>query len=190
MPRHPDTSQRIVTAASRLFYKHGIRAVGLDAVAAEANVTKRTIYYHFASKDDLIAAYLAERDQPSLALFAKWFDEKRGPLPSKVEAIFLNLSIAARHPKWKGCGFLRTTAELANLPGHPAIKIGAQHKKKFEFWMESKMKEHGCSEPAALARQLLVLLDGAFSTMLLHRDADYIDQAGAAATLVSVHLLK
>src|ERR1700761_5506613 len=126
------TSDRIIAAASKLFYNEGIRAVSVDAVAEEAGVTKRTLYYHFKSKDDLVAAYLAARDHPNLALFKRWFAEDDGPLPARVQAIFRQLVRSASHPKWKGCGFLRTSAELANLPGHPAIKIGAAHKKKFE----------------------------------------------------------
>src|SRR6201992_1825488 len=105
------TSDRIIAAASKLFYSEGIRAVSVDAVADKAGVTKRTLYYHFRSKDDLVAAYLAARDQPNLALFKRWFDEADGTLPDKIAAIFRNLARSARHQKWKGCGFLRTSAE-------------------------------------------------------------------------------
>jgi AcrR family transcriptional regulator len=124
--------------------KQGIRAVSVDAIAAKAGLTKRTLCYHFRSKDDLVAAYLAGRDQPNLVLFKKWFAS--GALPAKVEAIFRNLARSARHPKWKGCGFLRTSAELANMPGHPAIKIGAAHKKKFEDWLRTTFDAEGIGE--------------------------------------------
>lgn len=181
------TRERIVAAANRLFYRDGIRGVSVDAVAAEAGVTKRTLYYHFASKDDLVAAYLAGRDQPNLALFKRWFDEAGGDLPSKVQAIFDHLARAARHPKWKGCGFLRTSAELANLPGHPAIRIGAAHKKKFEHWMAQTFTDAGIASASQLARQILLLLDGSFAVVLLHRDASYMETAGeAAASLVAM----
>ncbi|MEP4196127.1 MAG: helix-turn-helix domain-containing protein, partial [Aliishimia sp.] len=60
---------RILDAANRLFYSEGIRAVSVDAIAAKADLTKKTLYYHFKSKDDLVAAYLASRDQPNLTLF-------------------------------------------------------------------------------------------------------------------------
>ncbi|MFT4276060.1 MAG: TetR/AcrR family transcriptional regulator [Rhodopseudomonas sp.] len=175
------TRERIVAAAAKLFYAEGIRAVGVDAVAEKAGVTKRTLYYHFRSKDDLVAAYLEGRDQPNLALFRQWFEGTPGALPDKVEGIFLNLARAARHPKWKGCGFLRTSAELANLPGHPAIKIGAAHKKKFERWLRETFAEAGIAGADELARQMLLLLDGSFAVVLLHRDASYMETAGAAA---------
>src|ERR1700742_4253195 len=152
MPRDPQiTRDRIVSAAARLFYSEGIRAVSVDAVAEKAGLTKRTLYYHFKSKDDLVAAYLAARDQPNLALFERWFIEAEGGLPAKVRAIFRRLARNAGHPKWKGCGFLRTSAELANLPGHPAIKIGAAHKKKFEAWLRATFEEADVAGAALLA---------------------------------------
>jgi AcrR family transcriptional regulator len=175
------TRERIISAANTLFYNHGIRGVSVDAVAEKAGVTKRTLYYHFRSKDDLVAAYLACRDQPNLALFRKWFSEAEGGLPLRVEAIFRNLARSARHPKWKGCGFLRTSAELANLPGHPAIKIGAAHKKKFEEWLRATFAAEGIAESLQLARQILLLLDGSFAVVLLHRDPSYMETAGEAA---------
>ena len=182
MPRPSEpTRARIVQAASALFYNEGIRRVSVDEVAAKAGLTKRTLYYHFKSKDDLVAAYLAARDQPNLALFRKWFAEAEGGLPVKVEAIFGNLARSARHPKWKGCGFLRTSAELANMPGHPAIRIGAAHKKKFESWLRETFAAEGITAAAQLARQMLLLLDGSFAVVLLHRDPSYMETAGEAA---------
>ena len=175
------TRERIVSAASALFYADGIRGVSVDAVAAKAGITKRTLYYHFESKDDLVAAYLAGRDQPNLTLFKQWFAEADGGLPAKVERIFRNLARSARHPKWKGCGFLRTSAELANMPGHPAMKIGAAHKKMFEAWLRATFEVAGIAEAAKLARQILLLLDGSFAVVLLHRDPSYMETAGQAA---------
>jgi AcrR family transcriptional regulator len=176
------TRERIISAANALFYNDGIRGVSVDAVAEKAGVTKRTLYYHFKSKDDLVAAYLAARDQPNLSLFRKWFAEAEGGLPAKVEAIFRNLARSARHPKWKGCGFLRTSAELANMPGHPAIRIGAAHKKKFEDWLRTTFEQEGIADPLRLARQILLLLDGSFAVVLLHRDPGYMETAGEAAS--------
>jgi hypothetical protein len=129
----------------------------------------------------LIAAYLAGRDQPNLVLFERWFSETPGGLPAKIESIFKNLARSARHPKWKGCGFLRTSAELANMPGHPAIKIGAAHKKKFEDWLRVTFEAEGIAPAAKLARQIILLLDGSFAVVLLHRDPSYMETAGEAA---------
>jgi AcrR family transcriptional regulator len=176
------TRDRIVSAASKLFYSEGIRAVSVDAVAEKAGLTKRTLYYHFASKDDLIAAYLDMRDQPNLALFKRWFSETEGDVADKVRGVFYALAKSARHPRWKGCGFLRTSAELANMPGHPAMKIGVAHKKRVEDWLNAVLEAAGL-EPQArmLARQTILLLDGSFAVVLLHRDPSYMEAAGEAA---------
>ncbi|WP_417669853.1 TetR/AcrR family transcriptional regulator [Roseibium sp.] len=181
--------EKIVDAANRLFYGEGIRAVSVDAIAEKAGVTKKTLYYHFKSKDDLVAEYLTSKDQPNLKLFEVWFEEADGSLASKTEAIFLQVAKSARHPKWKGCGFLRTAAELANLPGHPAMKIGASHKKRFESWLAGRFAESNIEGAEDLARQIVLLMDGAFSTMLIHRDPAYAEEAGRAANaLVALRL--
>ena len=175
------TRERIISAASRLFYGEGIKSVSVDAVAAKAGVTKRTLYYHFKSKDELIAGYLLGRDQPNLALFQRWFAETDGEVADKTRGIFVHLAQSARHPKWKGCGFLRTSAELANLPGHPAIRIGAAHKKKFERWVQDCFEAAGIDDGLRLARQIMLLLDGSFAVSLLHRDPSNMETAGEAA---------
>ncbi|MFH5927320.1 TetR/AcrR family transcriptional regulator [Roseomonas xinghualingensis] len=183
------TRERIVTAASRLFYGEGIRAVSMDAVAEKAGVTKRTLYYHFTSKDDLVAAYLDGRDQPNLTLFQQWFTAAEGGLADKVRSIFFQLGRSARHPKWKGCGFLRTTAELTNMPGHPAVTLAAAHKKKVEGWMQAIFEAKGLRGAPMLARQVALLMDGSFTAVMLHRDPTYMEIAGETAhALVSAAL--
>lgn len=183
------TRERLIAAAIELFYDEGIRAVSVDAVAERAGVTKRTLYYHFKSKDELAAAYLAARDQPNLATFQRWFAKTEGSLPDKIQGLFHGLARAARRPGWKGCGFLRTSVELVNLPGHPAMKIGAAHKKNVEAWLGETFAAAGIVEGVPLARQIILLLDGAFSVVLLNRDPSYMDAAGDAAfTLVSAAL--
>lgn len=180
------TRDRIVNAAAKLFYGQGIRAVSVDAVAEKAGVTKRTLYYHFDSKDDLIAAYLEGRDQPNLAVFQRWYDEAEGSVDAKVKAIFDQLAKSARHPKWKGCGFLRTAAELAGMPGHPAMKAAVAHKQRVEDWLTHVLETGGILQPRTLGRQIVLLLDGGFAVVLLRRDPSYMETAGeAAAALIA-----
>ena len=184
------TRDRIIEAAGKLFHAEGIRDVSVDAVAQNAGLTKRTLYYHFRSKDDLIAAYLETRDQPNLLLFQRWFAETEGSVADKVRGIFLNLSRSAKHPKWKGCGFLRTSVELIQFPGHPAIIAARIHKKRVEDWLCSIFEERQAPDEARiLARQIILLLDGAFAVVLLHRDANYMLCAGdTAAQLINQRL--
>ncbi|MFT3999058.1 MAG: TetR/AcrR family transcriptional regulator [Rhizobium sp.] len=184
------TRERILQAAAKLFHSDGIRAVSVDAIAEKAGVTKRTLYYHFRSKDDLIAAHLQARDEPNLAFFKRWFEEAEGDVPEKVAGIFRQLAQSARSAKWKGCGFLRTSVELVNLPGHPALVAARAHKKRVEEWLGSIFKEAGAGDDALpLARQIMLLLDGSFAVVLLHRDPSYMETAGdAVARLIAERL--
>jgi len=182
MPRQGDsTREQIVVAATRLFYGEGIRAVSMDAVAEKAGVTKKTLYYHFTSKDELVAETIAARDQPTLELYMRWFAETDGSAADKVRGLFTRLGHSVNTPRWRGCGFLRTIAELANTPAHPAVKAGAAHKKRFEAWLATELRAHGVRDAAALARQILILLDGATTVMLIHRDLAYVETAGQLA---------
>ncbi len=115
-------------------------------------------------------------------MFQHWFAETEGNTADKVQGIFRNLAASARHPKWKGCGFLRTSVELIHLPGHPAILAGRAHKKRVEDWLCVVLEEiRAPDEARRLARQIVLLLDGAFAVVLLHRDTSYMDSAGEAA---------
>ena len=182
----PPTRDCILEAAGKLFYAEGFRAISMDGIAEAAGVTKRTLYYHFRSKDDLTAAWLEMRDQPNLAAFQHWFARAKGDVADRIRAIFDNLARSARRRTWKGCGFLRASAELVNLPGHPAIVAARAHKKRVEEWLCSVLRDAGLEAGAeTLARQIILLLDGAFAVVLLHRDPEYFEIAGqAAATLI------
>lgn len=187
----PNARDRILKASAYLFYLEGIRSISVDAIAERAEVTKKTLYYHFTSKDDLVAAYLSQRDQQNLAAFAGWLGAEDKSLPERIETVFTRLAETASHPKWRGCGFLRTIAELANQPGHPARKIGATHKKKVETWLEGILHANGIAAAPSLAQQIAVLIDGAFAAMLTHSDPGYARTAGIAArTLVTAALVE
>ena len=182
MPRDGDkTREQIVVAATRLFYGQGIKAVSMDAVAETAGVTKKTLYYHFTSKDELVAATIAARDQPTLDLYRRWFAETDGSAADKVRGLFIKLGKSVDTPRWRGCGFLRTIAELANTPAHPAVRAGAAHKKRFEAWLEAELRDENVEGAAALARRIVILLDGATTVMLIHRDLAYVEAAGQMA---------
>ena len=179
------TRRRIIEAADALFYGEGVRSASVDAIAERAGVTKRTLYYHFASKDDLIAAYLEARNEPTLGRYRAWFESIPGTLSERIAGVFAELARFAANPRWKGCGFARAAAELAGLPGHPAIAAAAKHKRTFEAWLADLLAAEDVADRRLVARQLMVLLDGAITHILIHRDPDYAIAAGrAAATLV------
>src|SRR5690606_35540225 len=95
------TRERIIRAANELFYKSGIRAVSVDAIAARAGVTKKSLYYHFASKDELVEAYLVSRDQPNLAQFRRWYQEADGDVADRIGGIFRAIALVAGRRRWK-----------------------------------------------------------------------------------------
>ena len=177
-----ETRRRLIAAADQLFYGQGIRAVGVDAVAEAAGVTKRTLYYHFASKDDLIAAYLEARDLPTLGRYQSLIAGPGEPATRQVRGIFEQLARFARTPHWRGCSFLRAASEFANLPGHPARVVAARHKKRFEGWLKGVLVADGFASAADLARQIMILFDGAIAQILIHRDPSYALSAAEAAT--------
>jgi AcrR family transcriptional regulator len=188
MTRKPRaTRANIIQAADDLFYGEGVRATSMDAIAERAGVTKRTLYYHFRSKDDLISAYLQARDEPTLNRYDVWLNATKGTLDEQVVGMFHRLARVATAAKWKGCGFQRAAAELAGSPGHPALKIASAHKKRFELWLVERIAAEGLDAAALRARQIVIILEGAVAQMLLHRDPSYVRAAGqmAASLLVT-----
>ena len=182
MTRKPRaTRANIIQAADDLFYGEGVRATSMDAIAERAGVTKRTLYYHFRSKDDLISAYLQARDEPTLGRYEVWLNATKGTLAEQVAGMFHRLGRVATAAKWKGCGFQRAAAELAGSPGHPALKIASEHKKRFELWLVERINAEGLDAAPLRARQVVIVLEGAVAQMLLHRDPSYVRAAGQIA---------
>jgi hypothetical protein len=102
----------------------------------------------------------------------------------RMERIFGQLGRFIRNAKWKGCGFIRASGELASLPGHPAVLVAREHKLRFERWLAEALVAEGRTNAEALARQLMILIDGAVTQMLLHRSPRYAEAAGLAAQAV------
>jgi AcrR family transcriptional regulator len=159
--------RRIVAAAEELFYNRGITAVGVDLIAEHSGVTKRTLYNRFGSKDHLVAAYLAERDQRWRSLVRATVDACDDPVQA-VTAPFDALRTWTR-TNTRGCAFINALAELPD-PAHPAHRIAADQK----LWLLNLFKElataAGCLGSGALATQLLVLHEGALATQPLPLD--------------------
>lgn len=182
--RKTDTKTLITDAANKLFYQNGIKGTSVDSISAKAGITKRTFYYHFPSKDDLITAYLESRDLPNLIAFQNWFKHTDGDIVDKITAIFDGILEVTSHSKWRGCGYQRTVGELANKPGHPAIKAASIHKKNIENWLREELNNHGLINARVLALQISILLEGTFSTLLIHREPRYIDEAKNMAIIL------
>lgn len=166
------TRGRILESAARLFERDGIRGTTVDAIAERAGVTKRTFYYHFRSKDDLIAATLEDAR-------AREFDidvSGTTPLREIVNEVFDIIEESASDIRWKGGSFSRTIAELAGLPGHPAATLARVHKKRMEAAFQAIIERYS-PRAQVVARRLMLLIDGAIAQTMAHHDRSYAREA-------------
>ena len=104
----------------------------MDAIAAATSVTKRTLYYHFKSKDVLLATVLEAQHDLALAAFRTFGDSLSGSPEEIIDTLFKELAAWSDKPRWAGSGFTRLVIELADLPGHPARAIARRHKALLE----------------------------------------------------------
>ncbi len=176
--------ERLVDVASRLFYAEGIHAVGVDRVIVEAGVAKATLYAHFASKDELVAAYLARRSDQWVAAV----EQRVASAPTaSTEAIskalvpFDVLAERAASADYRGCPFINAAAEFPE-PGPVADQITA-HRRRIRETFSDLIGEPGC-DPGLLA-VIVALYDGAMSAAYLDREPSVVDHArqGAAELL-------
>jgi AcrR family transcriptional regulator len=166
--------QRILEAADRLFYRDGIRAVGVDSVAAEIGISKRTLYNHYLSKDDLIAAYLQRRITP--------LEITDAPPQEQILQFFDQLERSFAGKGFRGCPFVNAVAELAEV-SHEANKLAIAFKEGRREWFRKLLDRSGVENGDLLATQLALLVDGAIAAALVRRDPK-VAQAAKAAALV------
>jgi len=192
MPRSAtQTRERILDGAYILFRRRGYRRVTMDDIAAEARFTKRTLYHHFESKDELLSQVLTAQHQLAIAAFRTFGDRLSGSPEAIVKGMFRELAVWADKPRWAGSGFTRLVIELADLPGHPARLIARRHKAALERCFCGLLERSGVRRAAELARAIWLLSEGAVSLILVHGDQGYSAAASeAAVTLLRSHLEK
>jgi AcrR family transcriptional regulator len=185
------TRERVLDAAYKLFRRHGFRRVTMDEIAAAATLTKRTLYHHFKSKDQLLADVLEGQHELALQAFRTFGDSLSGSPEAIVEGMFRELAVWADRPRWAGSGFTRLVIELADLPGHPARLIARRHKAQLEHCLAELLERSGVPQAGELACAIWLLSEGAISLILVHGDRGYsAAAANAATTLVRCHLGK
>jgi AcrR family transcriptional regulator len=153
----------------------------MDEIAAAADVTKRTLYYHFESKDSLLAAMLEAQHHLALASFKTFADRLDGSPNAIIESLFRDLAVWADTPRWAGSGFTRLVIELADLRGHPARTIARRHKALLEAHLVELLAKAGVRAARQRAREIWLLSEGAISLMLVHGDRSYAAAAAQAA---------
>jgi AcrR family transcriptional regulator len=174
-PKKPAMKQRILETADRLFYLRGIRAIGVDTIAAEIGISKRTLYNHFPSKDALIEAYLARRsislrvsDKPPLQQILDTFDS-------------LERRFAAKD--FRGCPFVNAVAELGSEDQNVrSIALAFKDGRRARF--RDLLKQLDVADPDDLATQLQLLVDGAIAADLVRSDPSMARAAKAAARVL------
>jgi AcrR family transcriptional regulator len=184
-----DVRDKILETASDLFYKQGIRAVGVDLVVEKAGVAKTSLYRHFGTKDDLVAAFLERAD---LDFWSEWdrvaeqyADNARAELDAQLDWI----GERAGQPDYRGCPQINVAAEFPDAD-HPARKVAKAHKRELRRRLKGIAERLNSAAPDKLAGQLAVLVNGAFvstqifepgeAASLLRRAADALIAANAA----------
>ena len=170
---------RVLKAASKLFYAEGIRAVGVERIAASAEVSKMTLYRHFPTKDDLVVAVLEQRDGPALAMLAAAGEHTEGTPRDRLLAPFALLEPWFTGAGFRGCPFMNASLELAD-PGHPATAVAARHKGATRDKFAELAAGADADDPEALADQLALLFDGAIAQAQM-RDPAVVARAALAA---------
>jgi AcrR family transcriptional regulator len=191
MPRSAElTRERILEAAYKQFRRFGFTRVGVDEIAGAAKITKRTLYYHFRSKDDLLAAVLESQHEMALAAFRTFGDSLTGTPEEIVEAMFDQIAAWSSQPRWAGSGFTRLAMELADMPGHPARHLAKRHKATLEDCLVKLLEKANVPCARERAREVWLLSEGAISLILIHGDPRYAKAAGEAAKRIVAPAVK
>jgi AcrR family transcriptional regulator len=166
--------ERILAGVDRLFYAQGIKSVGVDAIAAELGISKKTLYRHFPSKDDLVIGYLRRRFRPLPEASTK----------PPAEQILANLEWIARSltsaGDFRGCAFLNVLAELGSEDSE-VRELAVAYKESRRLWYRDLLSQLDVDDPDTLATQLSLLVDGAYAAVLIRQDPAMMRPAIAAA---------
>jgi AcrR family transcriptional regulator len=156
-----EMQERILETADRLFYGRGIRAVGVDTIADEIGISKRTLYNHYPSKDALIVAYLARRLVP--------LEVSDQPPLQQILGAFDRLERTLSRGTYRGCPFVNAVAEIGEEL-EEACKVAVAFKERRRLWFQDLLGRLGVADPEGLSTQLAILLDGAIVSGLVRHD--------------------
>jgi AcrR family transcriptional regulator len=151
---------RILAAATELFYRHGIRAVGVEAIAEAAGTNKMTLYRHFASKDVLVAEYLRQFANASDGCWERFVQRYPGDPLAQLVAWLEEMALHLIRPEERGCALANAAIELPEKD-HPARRVIEEYKRAQRARLAQLCEQAGLSEPEMLADELHLLLEGA-----------------------------
>ncbi|MBX4894785.1 TetR/AcrR family transcriptional regulator [Rhizobium bangladeshense] len=163
-PALNEIRDRILETASELFYHRGVRAVGVDLVVEQSGVAKTSLYRHFGSKDDLIAAFLEREDLDFWSTWDRVTERHTDDAMAELDAHFEWIGERVGRDNYRGCPQINTAAEFPEA-GHPARKVAEAHMREMRRRLKVIAGALAVAAPDRLAGQLAVLINGAFVSM-------------------------
>lgn len=152
---------RILETACALFYQRGVRAVGVDLVVEKAGVAKTSLYRHFGTKDDLVAAFLAREDEDFWGTWDRVAGQHKDDAAAELDAHLGWIGERVGRANYRGCPQINVAAEFPETD-HPARKVAAAHKRQMRQRLKAIAERLGTARPDELAGQLSLLINGAF----------------------------
>ncbi|WP_454832628.1 TetR/AcrR family transcriptional regulator [Pseudoxanthomonas wuyuanensis] len=177
-----NTRQKILATAEELIYQNGIHATGMDLLVKTSGVARKSIYRHFESKDEVAAAALNARDVRWLDWFRRECDKADSP-EERVLNMFTVLRTWFDSEGYRGCAFINTAGEVGDSDD-PIRKIAKHHKQKLLDYTLELTEQLNIEQPVALARQLLILMEGAITISRVMGDYSAADNARNIAQLL------
>ena len=155
----PGARERILETASRLFYRDGLRATGVDTIIAESGVAKMSFYRHFPSKSDLIEEFLRRRHDRWMAWFTQAVERRLKKPGAGMEAVADALREWFAEPDFRGCAFINAVAETP-LPQAEQNAIARQHKEQLRSFLEKLAERLNWNDPRSSAAQAMIIIEG------------------------------
>jgi AcrR family transcriptional regulator len=184
----PSKRDELVRKSLAVFYRDGFHATGMDTLVVETGISKTTMFKHFRTKEDLILAVLRYRDETFRNWFLRSLDERDLPPRQKLLAIFDVLREWFEESGFRGCMFIKASSEFQD-PAHPAHTQSTEHKRLLLSAFKSLAEKAGAARPELLARQLLLLKEGAIVAAQMGFDPDPAGAAReAASALIEAHI--
>ena len=183
------TRQRLIDAATKRFYRDGFRNVGIDQVLADVGISKTAFYKHFESKEDLMLAVLVDHDVWMQETFRTMVRERGGPNPvDQLRSLFDVVETIIESADFQGCIFVNVSMEFP-LPHEPAHIAAAASKQSMEEIVHEMAVQAEVADPRALARELCLVMEGAYVTRHVTGIPETIGIArGVADMIIDAHL--
>ena len=175
--------ERLLQTASELFYSQGIKATGVDAIVKSAGTTKMSLYKYFASKDDLVLAYLFKRGNELRALISQGIDSRTDKPEEKLLAVFDIFSDLSANHDFRGCPFINAAAEFAEIDSSIA-KASGEFYQSFTVFLADLARQANVKDPERLSAQLVILLSGAMVNEQIFRNSVSLATARQAAVVL------